>query len=280
MYRVLIPTDFSANAYNALSYAKQLLADTTCTFFLLHTYTPAVYRSDYLLESPGQIGLGDVLKYNAERNLEKLVKRISKEFSNPKHRFVTHSAFNILYDEIDQMVNNEKIDITIMGTQGATGAKEIFLGTHAVHAMKKSTIPLLVVPPNSAFTPPKRILFPTDYEVTVYEDTIEVLDYLMKEHQCKLDIMHVSSPEGLSKQHIANQLGIASLFAKSSIEFHDWPDQDLIPAIEKFIEEHDSNLLVMLRNKHTFVERLFIEPVLKKIAFHIDIPFLILPVNP
>ena len=41
--------------------------------------------------------------------------------------------------------------------------------------------------------------------------------------------------------------------------------------------KHKTQMLIMVQNKHTFVERLFIEPVIKKIGFHITIPFLVLP---
>ena len=43
MKKILIPTDFSDNAYGALAYAAQLYAEEDCTFFLLHSYTPAIY---------------------------------------------------------------------------------------------------------------------------------------------------------------------------------------------------------------------------------------------
>ncbi len=280
MQRILIPTDFSTNAYNALRYVKQLFADTTCTFYLLHTYTPAIYRSDYLLESPGQIGLGDVLKFKAEQNLAKTIKKIRKEFPNTKHQLVPHVAFNLLYDEIQKMVTNENIDLIVMGTQGATGAKEIFLGTHAVHAMKKSTIPLLVIPPKADYNKPERILLPTDYEVSLNNNSIKELLSIVEKTGAKVDVLHVSSPDGLNNTQKENRQELSALTSDADTEFHDWPDQELIPAIEKFISEHQSDILVMVRNKHTFFERLFIEPVLKKIAFHTDIPFLVLPINP
>jgi len=57
MKKIILPTDFSYNAYNAISYAMNLLKDEEATFYLLNTYTPAIYQTEYLLHSPGQIGL-------------------------------------------------------------------------------------------------------------------------------------------------------------------------------------------------------------------------------
>lgn len=44
MKRILLPTDFSDNAFNALSYAMQLFEKEKCEFTLLHTYTPVTYN--------------------------------------------------------------------------------------------------------------------------------------------------------------------------------------------------------------------------------------------
>ena len=121
---------------------------------------------------------------------------------------------------------------------------------------------------------------PTDFEAVIDKSHYSVLLDLLEKTQAKLDILHISSPEGLSPAQKENRSALEDLFGEVMHEFHDWPDQDLIPAIEKFIGENDSDMLVMVRNKHTFVERLFIEPVLNKIAFHTDKPLLVLPSNP
>ncbi len=146
MKKIILPTDFSYNAYNAICYTMNLLKDEEVTFYLLNTYTPAIYQTEYLLHSPGQIGLGDIYQSDSLNQLEELKKQLEKEFKNPKHTIIPHSAFNILVDEVSAMVASEEADLVIMGTQGATGAKEIFLGTHTVHVIKKATCPVIAIP--------------------------------------------------------------------------------------------------------------------------------------
>ena len=110
MKKLILPTDFSYNAYNAISYAMNLLRDEEATFYLMNTYTPAIYQTEYLLHSPGQIGLGDIYQSESINQLEELQKQLQKEFKNPKHTIITHSAFNILVDEVSSMVANENAD--------------------------------------------------------------------------------------------------------------------------------------------------------------------------
>jgi len=47
MKKIILPTDFSENAYNAIKYAVQLFKDVESTFYLLHTYTPPVFQVGY-----------------------------------------------------------------------------------------------------------------------------------------------------------------------------------------------------------------------------------------
>ncbi len=279
MRKVLIPTDFSANAYNAISYALKLFKNEETTFYLMNTYTPAVYQSEYLLFSPGQIGLGDIYQENSEKKLNEVKQCILEEFKNPKHTFIIHSAFNTLVYEVVETVENENIDVVVMGTQGATGAKEILLGTNTVHVIKQAKCPVLVVPPKYSFVAPKEILFPTDYEIDYKKTSLDQLTNIAKIHESNIDILHVSSGNELTNEQLENKSKLGELLGEIPHRFHDVTDQEIITAINNFLTDQKINLLTMVRNKHTFLERLFIEPIIKKISFHVTIPFLVLPHN-
>ncbi|MEJ1222496.1 universal stress protein [Sediminicola sp. 1XM1-17] len=277
MRKILIPTDFSANAYNAISYALKLFKSEEATFYLMNTYTPAVYQSEYLLFSPGQIGLGDIYQQNSEKKLNEVKACILEEFDNPKHTIMIHSAFNTLVYEIVETVENENIDVVVMGTQGATGAKEILLGTNTVHVIKNAKCPVLVVPPNYGYKVPEEILFPTDYEVNYNKKQMEQLLNIAGIHGSNIDILHVSTGNELTADQLENKSKLGALLSDIPHRYHDVSDQEIITAINNFQSGKKINLLTMIRNKHTFLERLFIEPIIKKIGFHVTIPFLVLP---
>lgn len=280
MMRIVLPTDFSENAFNAIVYAAKLFKDTTCIFYLLHAYTPPIYRVDYTLGSPGQLGLPDDHRYSAEAALEKTKKRIKAKFDNPRHEFMTHAAFNTLEDEIKTMVIKENIDLIIMGTQGATGAKEILFGSNTVHVLKKAIVPVLAIPSHFDFTPPKRIVFPTDYEVDYAHTDLDFLLHLSKLWGAKLHVMHVSTPDGLTPLQKTNKANLQKMMHQHAHEIHDLPDQELVEAINAFQEEVPVDMLAMVKNKHSFLERLFVEPVIKNIGLHSKVPFLVLSYNP
>ena len=277
MKKIILPTDFSYNAYNAISYAMNLLKNEEVTFYLLNTYTPAIYQTEYLLHSPGQIGLGDIYQSESINQLEELKKQLEKEFKNPKHIIIPHSAFNILVDEVSAMVASEEADLVIMGTQGATGAKEIFLGTHTVHVIKKATCPVIAIPADFKYEIPKEILFPTDYEVEYSEGQLAGLLNLSKIHNSSIQVIHISSGYDLTDLQLQNKVKLEKILKEIPHLFHDLPNQEIITGINNFQLKNKMNMLAMIQNKHTFLESLFIEPVIKKLGFHVSIPFMVIP---
>lgn len=276
MTRILLPTDFSQNAMTAIEYGLQLFKDTTCTFYLLNTYMPPVYHTEYLMGSPAQIGLGDIVQENSMTNLKNLKKELEERFENPLHSFITRSALNVLSSEVTRTVEAEQIDVVIMGTQGATGAKEILLGTNTVHVIKNAKCPVLAIPSGFEYETPKQILFPSDYEVALTKQDLSLLLKIATTHLSQVNVMHVYTGAELNPTQQKNKKKIESLLNEKTL-FHDVGSNEIIAAVNDFQLKQKINLLVMVQNKHTFLERLFIEPVIKKISFHVTIPFMVIP---
>lgn len=276
MKRILLPTDFSDNSYRAIDYALLLFKNIEIKFFLMHTYMPPVYNAEYIIGSPGLIGLGDVMQETSITQLEKLKGRLQKEYNNPKHSFIVHTAFNTLSNEVKETVESEVIDLIVMGTKGATGAKEILFGTNTVQVIKRANCPVLVIPPKYAYQNPSEILFPTDFEIKYNKELLAPLLDIAESHGSKINVLHVSTGYELTPDQEKQKKGLRKILEKIG-QFNDVPNNDIVVAINDFQAKEKINLLVMVQNKHTFFERLFIEPVIKKIGFHITIPFMVIP---
>ncbi|MEH6513587.1 MAG: universal stress protein [Maribacter arcticus] len=276
MTRILLPTDFSKNSLTAIRYALNLYKDIKCTFYLLNSYMPPVYHTEYLMGSPAQIGLGDIVQENSMNNLDNLKKKIEKDFENPLHTFITHSALNVLSSEVTRTVEAEDIDIVIMGTQGATGAKEILFGTNTVHVIKNSKCPVLVIPSGFEYEAPEQILFPNDFEVELNKSSLSQLLKIVNTHVSQVNVMHVYTGDDLNPVQLKHKEKLEKVLSKNAL-FHEVSSNEIIAAINTFQVKQKINLLVMVQNKHTFFERLFIEPVIKKIGFHVTVPFMVIP---
>lgn len=277
MKKILMPTDFSVNSINALQYAVSLFKNEECTFYLLNTFTPVLYDTEYILYNNTQPGLEEIYRNNSEKGLQKVKRRITSNNKNPKHNFELISAFNLLIDEIKEQVKEKNIDLVVMGTQGATGAEEILLGTNTVQAIKKVRCPLLAIPSEYEFSTPENILFPTDYELDYSNEKLQLLRDIINSYNSKLNILHVLDKKELSAEKEKNKKLLAKQMDMLTHQFHSIEKKELTDAIYDFQNEHPTDMLVMINNKHSFFENLLFRPVINKIGFHIKVPFLVIP---
>ena len=277
MLKILLPTDFSPNAWNAITYALRLFKEEHCQFYILHTYTPAFYRMDYLVGGPSFSAIPDYGVDISLAGLDKTMADIEVEFPNPKHSFETLSAFNLLTDEINDLTREKEIDLVVMGTKGATGAKEIFLGTNTVYVIRKSSVPVLAVPENFEFRPVKKILFPTDYWSQYNKEEVSHLVKMAEMCKAKVAVLHVKEEYDLSEKQEENK-AILSTILQNTPHYLEMLKGALMPnAVIDHIEEHKHDLLFMMNRKHSFLERLMWKQNIDQISFHVQIPFMVIP---
>jgi len=278
MKHILLPTDFSDNSWNAIKYAIQLFKDDACTFYLLNTYTPIIYNVEYVLGYPAQFGLGDAIRNTSKDNLKELINRISEEFSNnPYHKFETLARFDTLISGIREFIDKHKTYMIVMGTQGATGAKEVLFGSNTVHVFKEIKCPVLAIPSEFKYENPYDILFPTDLEVSYKESMLSILSEIATTHNSRVNAMYVSTGTDLTDEQINRKQELASYFKDNSFLYHELKCMNVDEAINKFQISTKTNMLAMINNKHSFFENLFFQSKLSQIGFHLNIPFLVIP---
>lgn len=275
--RIAIPTDFSKNAEKAAHFALELFSGQKCLFFLVHTYTPAFYRADYLLHSPGQIGLGDFYRERVMQKLARFEKKLRARANSANHEFICHAAFNSLAEELNQMGEKETLDLVVMGTQGATGAMEVLFGTNAVQVLHKATCPVLVVPEGAEVTELKHILFPTDYAPDYAGLPLKVLLHILGRPGVSLHVLHTYTEADSRPGRQRSREQLETLLAPYRAEITETGEEDLVGAINRYARNVPVQLLVMVRNQHTFLENLLVTPVIDLIGFHSKIPFMVIP---
>ncbi|MDG1572447.1 universal stress protein [Robiginitalea sp. M366] len=275
--RIAIPTDFSLPAEKAALYTLELFRDMTCTFFLVHTYTPSFFRAEYLLHSPGQIGLGDFYQQRVLDTLEAFKARLKAKDSNPRHRFMIHAAFNSLDAELHDMVGKEDLDLIAMGTQGATGAKEVLLGTHATLVAHKAGVPVLIIPEQARVAALEEVLFPADYKADYARLPLQVLRTLLQQAGARLHILHTYTPRDQTEAGRQGRQQLEEALKGVDVHWHEQEEDQLVSAINHFARQQPIQLLVLVRNPHTFLENLLVTPLIDQIGFHTRIPLLVLP---
>ena len=277
MKKILLPTDFSNNSWNAIKYAVNLFKDETCHFYLLNTYTPIIYQVEYVEVYSGQFGMVEAMEEASNNGLEKIIQRIEKEFKNPKRTVSKISSFNTLTAAIEEISTSKKIDCIVMSTKGATGATEILFGSNTVHTIKNTKRPLLAIPNDYQFETPNEILFPSDYAIDFKKEDVQPLLDIVAMYQSRIHVMNASFGYELSESQQHNKEKLETYFKPFTHIFHSVSNQTVEDAIAKFQSKAHINLLVMINNKHSFFENLFFKSTISHIGFHLKIPFLVIP---
>ncbi|PQB03366.1 universal stress protein, UspA family [Polaribacter filamentus] len=277
MKRILLPTDFSENAYNAISYAVQLYKDTKCKFYILHTYTPVSISAGSMVDNYSSFDLQDITKETAERKLKEIDDRLKTEFNNTNHTFITTVSFNTLTSEMVEVVKKKEIDFVIMGTKGATGAKEIFIGSNTMQTIKNLKCPVIAIPSGFKYEKPSEILFPTDYEIHKANQYLSLIKELCEKNNSRLHVLNVSQDIPLKVKQEQTETFLDDFFKDTAHLFHNTENQDLMEAIVTFKKTYKINFLIMVHNEHNFFENLFFKPVVNQMVYHTNIPFLVIP---
>ncbi len=97
MRTVLVPTDFSENAFNALKYACQVFKYEICQIFIVHAYTIEAYGKD-VLEKDSLEELKETTLQDSERQLKKVLAQIEQFSPNPQHSYHIVSGIGTLAD--------------------------------------------------------------------------------------------------------------------------------------------------------------------------------------
>ncbi|GLB51603.1 universal stress protein UspA [Neptunitalea chrysea] len=270
MRKLLIPTDFSENSLNALEYAVELYKDEECIFYLLNT----IYDTDNILHS----SIYDIYKERAFKELDQLEHKMQSKYNNEKHTFKKIATVNLLNEQIKSTVKTEEIDLIVMGTQGATGAQEVLFGSYTVSAIKVSECPLLAVPEGFKYKNPKNIVFATDFNKDFEKYQLDILQKVARGNNSNLNVLHVNIDYlPLNEKQQQSKRAFKDAMADINVVFDEIEDESVQRAIFKYDTMNPVDLLVMIKNKHTFFERLFFGSEINKIGYHTTFPFLVLP---
>lgn len=273
MIKVILPTDFSENSKNAIAYALTLFKEEACAFYLLNTFLSSSNFEEY----PWHSSLEQSDSAKAMTRLTALLDNLSKKFKNPKHIFVPHSAMNTVVGEVNKLIEQENIDLVVMGTQGLTGAKDILFGTNAIQVIRNVSRPVIVVPSAYTYRAPEQILFPTDFEITYHKEQLNELLHLARQHRSHISILHVAAGNELTEDQLVNKSSLEELIKDIDYQLHIVSEGDIRSVIYNYLQENNISLLVMIQNKHTFMERLFLRSEIKQIGLHVNIPFMVIP---
>lgn len=272
MKKILFPTDFSEVSKNAFIYALKLADSINAEIITMHVYqlpqANYVNVAEYLHEIYDVTELSNFENYKDE---VPVLRKIAEE-NNLEHVKISHVLIlgNLIH-EIQKITEQEYIDIVVMGTKGATGLKETFLGTVATKVMNDVNTMVLAVPERCKYQPIKKILFITQYKPEDIESFMKVMAFA-NIFESQIDCLRVVPAHHEDRQDYKGDW--EKLIEKHDVVFHTIKADDVEGIILNFIDLHKINLIAMHVYRRNFFEKLFQISLSKKLAFHVNVPIL------
>ena len=279
MKKLLVPTDFSECADKAINFAVETSKILPVQITLLHSYeiNSSLY-ADYV---------GVNKEYNqtilngAKEKLTVLKKDIEEINGGVIDIAVSSES---LQEAIKKCAEEEKFDLIIMGTLGASGIKEKLWGSRTAATIGKSSIPVMAVPNNYVWKKPRKILFATNQ----FEKNPAILDYIFELaglYMANIEVAVFTDEDDDKagtfldhKQKISEyELFLKENYKEDTLTSTHLYGENFEETLQHFIKENNIDILVMVTYPHNFWNRIFNPSKTKRMSYHSQVPLLAIP---
>jgi nucleotide-binding universal stress UspA family protein len=291
MKTILVPTDFSDNAANALDYALALARHTPGRIILFHNSDIPLTYSGTNLFSAGDLALGtDPLLPAAAMTNPELEKIYQEKLQQLAHQVRQQTGDSLaitsqyhwgsLTDNLNDIIRKEKVDLVVMGTKGATSFLDRLIGTTTASVLKEAHQAVLAIPTEARFKIPQKIAFAADLENDEQIYLSQVLAFA-RPFGAGITLVHVNREY---QEDIASQqkrlADIRRQFPEQPLPLFTLEDKQVALGLETFIRENQADLIAVGIHERSFLEYLFHSSVTEQLAYHTSIPLLALPEKP
>lgn len=269
MKNILVPVDFSELSKVAARYAFGMASE--------HQYRIHLFTVKDINSGPHALMYKHKLESEIHQANEDDGKELARQLQamSPKLVEITvaSESGHSIYSAINDYANFNQIDLIVMGSQGASGLKKVFLGSNAAAVINYSAVPVIIVPANAVYKGINSVVYATD--MAQVDREVRQIKELIYDFDSRLHIIHVV-PEG--SEEAMNTAGMPGEEIKTvtyhSTDFHIFKSIPVAEAIDDFVVTQQADLLALFTHKLEFLEKLFDTSVTRQLAYHNHVPLL------
>lgn len=193
------------------------------------------------------------------------------------------TSVNFLFDEVDLIkgVNgickDNEIDLVVMGIRGKSNLEKRLIGSNVISVMASVSHPLLVVPQSAGIKMPGKIVLATDLKHVAEKMNGSLLEELLSGLPAKLLVLNVTEKEVFLPE-LRNEISaLHALLDVYSPEIHYINHPDIAEGISDFTLARQAGLIITIHDNQRGISGWFHKSVSKKLAWHTQVPLLVLP---
>jgi nucleotide-binding universal stress UspA family protein len=267
MKKIIVPLDFSEQSEYAIKVAASLAKKYDAEILALHMLelNQAMITSSEGFHPEQTVFL---LKLAEKRFNKFLDKSYLKDVSITP--IIKHFK---VFDEVNEVAKKNGADLIVMGSHGADGLKEIFVGSNAEKVVRNSDIPVLVIKNDHENFKIDRFVFASDFKeenLPAFKKAKDFANMLSAE----LDLVYVNVPgdDFLSTRDAYHRINQFLTSANSGQEVEIYNDYSVEKGILNFSETIGADIIAIPTHGRKGLAHFFMGSIGEDIANHSKIP--------
>lgn len=272
MKRILVPTDFSENALQALKVAAQLARKYNAKLYLLHMLgiSQAIIGKDEASEG------AEAIYYM------KLVKRRFEELKSQEYLKgleVEEIVQNYkIFSEVNDVAHEHGIDLVVMGSHGTGMVNDFFVGSNTEKVVRSSDFPVLVIKKDRPDFKMDKVVFACDFDmenIHAYRRAMHLFNnfgsevHLLYVNLPNQNFLNSSEMEERVKNFIA-EADNGDLANLEKVTYHS--DYTIENGIYNFSNKVDADLIAIPTHGRQGISHFFMGSIGEDLANHAELP--------
>ena len=269
MKTLIVPTDFSPAALNAMNYAADMALQIHASLMLFHVYQVPVAVSDV----PIVLVSLDELKEQAEKKLAKLEADLV-HITSGKLKIYTETRLGNVVDELEDVCKKINPFAVVMGSVGHSALERTIFGSTTLTAIKHLTFPVICVPKGKEYgSGIKKIGFACDFREVVQTTPAPLIKNFVKEFNAELHVLNVDYKDRHFKPDTPEQSALLHEELQELNPKYDFIEhEDIEDGINEFAEKNNLDLIISIPKKHKLLEGMFKTSSTRQLVFESHIP--------
>lgn len=269
MKRILIPFDFSKEAGYALKLGAQIAEESDSSITLMNVIehpTPSSFKTmgvdNY---DPMENVYITRLIEKVKKGMEDLMDDDAFEEIDLNYKIVLGNPFNELTEEID----TGNSDLVIMGTTGADGLEEFFVGSNAEKIVRHAKCPVITLRAEIDIDDVEEIVFATDMDLTTDKFIAELVK-LQEFFDAQLRLVRINTPAHFnsSREDLARMKQFANSYKLKNYTFDIYNHLTEEEGIIHFAEGIDAGIIAMGTHQRTGINHFFNDSLAEEVVNH------------
>ena len=270
MKKILVPCDFSKQAINAFRFALDLASKSKGEVYLLNVVELPVMHDTVLMPV---LSFEEQLLKELAGNSKKQFLKLKEKYEQGNVKVKSITKFGLTYRVIIDYIKQNKIDLVLMGTHGASGLRELLIGSNTEKIVRNSPVPVITIKQYPKGGTIKNIVFPNALDQDQEDLTMKV-KALQDFFKAQLHIVWINTPASFTRDSTTLQRleEFAKRFMFKKYTINIFNDLDEESGIINFTHSINADLIAMGTRGRKGLAHILSGSVTEDVVNHVNCP--------